>query len=58
MTAWDSSTTAYTDYSTPDIGGSTAGIYFTTTTNGTYVFLNAIVTSGSWTVKVGSRVMF
>jgi hypothetical protein len=58
MTAWDASTTVYTDYSTPDIGSSTAGISFTTSTNGTSVFLNAVVTSGTWTIKVGTRVIF
>jgi hypothetical protein len=58
MTAWDASTTVYTDYSTPDIGISTSGISFTTSTNGTSVFLNAVVTSGTWTIKVGTRVIF
>jgi hypothetical protein len=58
MTAWDNSLTVYTDYSTPDIGGSTTGISFTTSTDGTNVTLNAVVTTGTWTVKVGSRIMF
>ena len=58
MTVWDNSTTAYTDYSTPDIGGSTTGISFTTSTDGSNVFLNAVITSGTWVVKVGSRVIF
>jgi hypothetical protein len=58
MTAWDNSLTVYTEYSTPDIGGSTAGISFTTSTDGSNVFLNAVITSGTWSVKVGSRIMF
>jgi hypothetical protein len=58
MAAWDNATTVDTDYSTPDIGSSTAGISFATSTDGTNVYLNAVVTSGTWTVKVGSRIMF
>jgi hypothetical protein len=58
MTTWDSTLTVYTEYSTPDLGGSTLGISFATSTDGTDVFLIAIVTSGTWTVKVGSRIMF
>jgi hypothetical protein len=58
MTAWDGALTVYTEYSTPDIGSSTAGISFTTSTDGTYVYLNAVVATGTWTVKVGSRIMF
>jgi hypothetical protein len=58
MSVWNSSTTNFTDYSTPDIGGPTTGITFQTITNGTIVSLQAVVTSGTWTVKVGSRVIF
>jgi hypothetical protein len=58
MTTWDSTLTVYTEYSTPDLGGSTLGISFSTSTDGTDVFFNAVVTSGTWTVKVGSRIMF
>ena len=58
MTAWDEVSTVFTEYSTPDIGGSTLGISFTTSTDGTNVYLNAVVTTGTWTVKVGSRIMF
>jgi hypothetical protein len=58
MTAWDGVSTVFTEYSTPDIGGSTLGISFTTSTDGTNVYLNAVVTTGTWTVKVGSRIMF
>jgi hypothetical protein len=58
MSAWDGSVTVYTDYSTPDIGTSTTGISFTTTTDGTNLYFNAVVTAGSWDVKFGSRLMF
>jgi hypothetical protein len=58
MSVWDGSTTAFTDYSTPDIGGSTTGISFQTTVSGTNILFQAVVTSGTWTVKVGSRIVF
>jgi hypothetical protein len=61
MSVWDGSTTAFTDYSTPDIGGSTTGISFQTILNGegTSVLFQAVVTGGgTWTVKVGSRIVF
>jgi hypothetical protein len=58
MSVWDGSTTEYTDYSTPDIGGSTTGISFRTTVSGANILFQAVVTSGTWTVKVGSRIVF
>ena len=58
ISVWDNLTSVYTDYSTPDIGGSTTGIALTTTTDGTNVYLNAVVTSGIWVVKVSGRVTF
>jgi len=58
MSVWDGSTTEYTDYSTPDIGGATTGISFQTTVSGSNILFQAVVTSGTWTVKVGSRIVF
>ena len=58
MSVWDGSTTEYTDYSTPDIGGATTGISFRTTVSGSNILFQAVVTSGTWTVKVGSRIVF
>jgi len=55
---WNGSNSQYTDYSTPDIGGATTGITFSVSANGTTASLVANVTSGTWTVKVGSRVIF
>jgi hypothetical protein len=58
MTAWVGSSTVFTDYSTPDIG-STTGISFSTSSNGTNLSLNVVITGGGpWTIKVGSRIMF
>ena len=60
MAVWDSSgtTAGSTDFSTPDIVGSTIGISFSVSVASPTVSLNASVTSGSWTVKVGTRVIF
>jgi hypothetical protein len=60
MGVWDSSgtTAGSTDYSTPDIIASTVGISFIVTAASPLVSLVASVTSGSWTVKVGTRVIF
>jgi hypothetical protein len=58
MSVWDGSTTEYTDYSTPDIGGATTGISFQTTVSGSNILFQSVVTSGTWTVKVGSRIVF
>jgi len=60
MGVWDSSGTnaGSTDYSTPDIVASTVGISFSVTVASPSVSLVASVTSGSWTVKVGTRVIF
>jgi hypothetical protein len=58
MSVWDGSTSEYTDYSTPDIGGATTGISFRTTVSGSNILFQSVVTSGTWTVKVGSRIVF
>jgi hypothetical protein len=58
MSVWDGSTTAFTDYSTPDIGGATTGISFQTTVSDSDILFQAVVTSGTWTVRVGSRIVF
>jgi hypothetical protein len=58
ISVWDNVTSMFTDYSTPDIGGATTGISFQTTVSGSDILFQAVVTSGTWTVKVGSRIMF
>jgi hypothetical protein len=57
-TVWNNSTAGYTDVSTTDIVGSTEGIEFTVDVSGGNVRLNAVITSGTWTVKVGTKVVF
>jgi hypothetical protein len=62
IAVWDgvSSGSTFTEYSTPDLTlvGSTAGISFSTTISGGNILLQVVVTAGTWTVKVGSRVIF
>jgi hypothetical protein len=58
MSVWDATSATFTDNSTPDLNGSTEEISFTVTNDGTNVSLNAVVTSGTWEVKVGTRIIF
>jgi hypothetical protein len=58
ISVWFGLNSEYTDYSTPDIGGATTGITFQTRISGSNLLLEALVTSGTWTVKVGSRIVF
>jgi hypothetical protein len=55
---WNNSSAGYTDVSTTDIVSSTEGIEFTVDVNGGNVRLNAVITSGVWSVKVGTKVVF
>jgi hypothetical protein len=55
---WNISSAAYNDFSTTDIGGSTTGIEFVVDVSGSNVRLNAVVTVGTWTVQVGSKLIF
>jgi hypothetical protein len=58
MAVWDSATATYTDVSTPDLNGSTLGLTFSVVVSAPNVILKANVTSGTWTVKVGTRIIF
>jgi len=58
MAAWNCTGATYTEVSTPDLNGSTEDISFTVDTNSNNIRLNAVVTSGSWEVKVGTRIIF
>jgi hypothetical protein len=55
---WNSTAAQFTDTSTTDLGPSTEGISFQVTSSGGTVRLNAIVTTGTWNIKVGTRVIF
>ena len=61
---WDESNDSidYTELSTKDINGSTEHLYFSTTieTTGTYsgkMVLSANISSGSWNIKAGARIV-
>jgi hypothetical protein len=58
LCVWNATSASYTDTSTTDLGASTAGISFQVTSGGGTVTLNAIVTTGAWNIKVGTRVIF
>jgi hypothetical protein len=58
IAVWGGGSSVFTEYSTPDLNGSTAGISFLTTVSGGNIELQVNVTSGTWTVKVGTRVIF
>jgi hypothetical protein len=58
LAAWNCSGATYTETSTPDLNGSTEGISFSVDVSSNLVRLNAVVTSGTWTVKVASRIIF
>jgi hypothetical protein len=57
MCVWDGTNTAYTDTSTPDIG-TTTPLSFSVSISGGNANLKANASSGSWTIKVGTRVIF
>jgi hypothetical protein len=57
MCVWNGSTVSYTDTSTTDLGNSTAGIEFLVDINTGNVRLRAVITTGTWTVKVGTRIL-
>jgi hypothetical protein len=58
MAAWNCSGATYTETSTPDLSGSTEPISFSVNVSSNSVRLNAVVTSGTWTVKVASKIIF
>ena len=58
LAAWNCTGTTYTEYSTPDLNGSTEGISFQVDTNSNNIRLKVIVTSGTWLVKVATKIIF
>ena len=58
MAVWDSSSATFNDTSTPDLNGSTLGFVFDVIISGSNLLLRANVTSGTWSVKVGTRIIF
>lgn len=58
MAAWDGTSATFNDTSTPDLNGSTLGFVFDVSIIGSNLLLKANVTSGTWMVKIGTRVIF
>jgi hypothetical protein len=58
LCVWNSTSASYTDTSTTDLGTSTIGVSFQVTSAGGTVTLSAVVTTGVWNIKVGTRVIF
>ena len=58
MSVWDGTSATYTDTSTPDLNGPTNQVSFNVVVSGSNVQLTANVTSGTWTIKVGTRIIF
>jgi hypothetical protein len=52
---WDGTNATYVDRSTPDLNASTLGVSFTVTISSSNVVLTAVITTGTWNVKVGAR---
>jgi hypothetical protein len=58
LAAWNCTGTTYTEYSTPDLNGSTESISFQVDANSNNIRLKAVVTSGTWLVKVATKITF
>jgi hypothetical protein len=54
---WDGNAATYTEYSTPDLNGSTAPFRFAVVINGSDVNVIGNVSSGTWKVHVGTRIV-
>jgi hypothetical protein len=58
MVGWTCSGSTFTDVSTPDLNGTTQGISFDVDINTNNVRILAVVTSGTWNVKIGTKIIF
>jgi hypothetical protein len=59
ISVWDPilNTTELTDVCTPDLGGNTSPVYFSTLISGSDLILNLNILSGTWSAKIGARVI-
>ena len=57
MSVWDGTNIEYTDTSTADLVASTAGIEFVVSVSGSNIIISSVVTTGTWSIKVGARVI-
>ena len=58
IAVWDGNSATYTEYSTPDLNGSTAPFRFNVTISGADVIVEGNVASGTWKAHVGTRIVF
>jgi len=58
MAVWNNTSARFTEYSTPDLDGSTLGIEFRVVVVGSDVQLQSEVSTGDWDVKVNTRIIF
>ena len=58
MAVWDTTNATFTDYSTPDLNGTTFPFVWGVDVNSGLVRLNAIISSGTWIINVGTKVIF
>ena len=59
MAVWNPTTNVveFTDTSTADLTATTSGLSWSVAVTGTSVQLSAIITSGTWNIKIGARVI-
>jgi len=57
MVVWDGTNVEFTDTSTNDITATTAGLSWSATISGSNLNLVATITSGTWNIKIGARVI-
>ena len=55
---WDTLSATFTDVSSPDLNGSTAGLVWKVGVAGGSVNLEAQISSGTWDILVATRIIF
>jgi len=58
MAVWDNAGATFTDYSTPDLNGTTSPFVWYVDVSSGLVRLQSVISSGTWTINVGTRVIF
>jgi hypothetical protein len=55
---WNTGSAVFTDVSSPDLGGSTAGFVWKVGVGSGTVRLDAAISSGTWDILVATRIIF
>ena len=58
MAVWDTSNAAYTDYSTTDLNGTTSPFVWNVDVSLGLVRLKSVISLGTWTINVGTKIIF